>query len=248
MASLKSFLGGRDAKVEPLVFYVFNTNVGDAVSDGGSCCSVVIPQGYKSAIVEMWGGGGAGGGGCCCQWPYVHPSSGSYVQTRFSVELGETYTVCAAGSTGCTTFCGGIVGNPSFIVRSGGDVCACAHGGINGCSLCFFKSFACTGVCVPSASHADTNIGSISVCSSRGYSQTSNFCATDMYEAQPGTPKLSQNSRIGFNHCSVQFTISGCCRNKNHWPGGPGNGAGACGGPSCWGGWGAGGLVIMTLT
>jgi hypothetical protein len=248
MASLKSLLGGRSEKVEPLVFYVLNTAQGGTVNDGGSCCCVVIPQGYKSAVVELWGGGGAGGGACCCMWPYSQASPGSYVQTRFSVELGETYTVCAASSTGCTQFCGGLSGNPSFIVRSGGSVCACAHGGISGCTLCFFKSFACTGICVPSASHDATNIGCVTVCGARGYSQTSNFCASDMYEVHPGTPKLAQNSRIGTNHCCTQFTNSGCCRHRNHWPSGPGNGAGACGGGFCWSGWGAGGLVILTLT
>jgi hypothetical protein len=248
MASLKTLLGATVEKSQPLVFYVFNTNVGEAVNDGGRCCAVVIPAGYKSAIVELWGGGGTGGGSCCCQWPYSQASAGSHVQTKFSVESGETYTVCAAGSTGCTQFCGGISGTPSFIVRAGGSTCACAHGGISGCNLCFFKGFSCTGICVPSCVNASANIGCVSVCTARGYSQTSNFCASDMYESIPGSSKFSQNSRMGFNQCTSSAARVGCCRNRNHWPSGPGNGGGACGGGFCWSGWGAGGLVIMTLT
>lgn len=246
MSSLRTLLGGGETKTAPLVYYVFNTDV-DGIHSG-QCCCIVIPSGYGSAIVEMWGGGGTGGGACCCMWPYTTASSGSYVQTRFSVVPGETYTICAAASTNCTQFCGGASGSPSYIVRSGGSTCACAHGGANGCTLCFYKGFNCTGICQPSCVFDNTSVGCVKVCGARGYSQTSNFCATDMYEAVNGTPKLAQNSRIGTNHCCTQFTQSGCCRLRNHWPAGAGNGAGSCGGGNCWSGWGAGGLVIMTLT
>lgn len=228
------------------VFYVFNTST-DTESNGGACCCVIIPAGFTAATVELWGGGATGGGACCCMWPYSQATPGSYVSSRFPVVAGEFYTVCAAGSTGCSAACCGIGGNPSFIARNGASMCACAHGGLAGCTLCFFKSFNCTGICVPSEIHIAANVGCLSVCGARGTSQTSNFCATDMLETTMGSPKFAQNSRLGHDHCCSQFTQSGCCRLRNHWPGGPGNGAGACGGGCCWSGWGAGGLVIMTI-
>lgn len=248
MTSLRSLLGGGETKTKPAVFYVFNANLGDNVNDGGRCCGITIPAGSGSALVEMWGGGGSGSGACCCQWPFSQASTGSYVQTKFSVVPGESYIICAGGSTGCSPSCRGQDGQPSYVVRSGGSTCACAHGGIPGCALCFFKSFNCTGICIPSGVHNNTSVGCVKVCATRGHSQTSNFCASDMHESLSGSPKFSQNTRIGTNQCCTQFTQSGCCRNRNHWPGGAGNGAGSCGGGCCWSGWGAGGLVIMTLT
>ena len=245
MASLKTVLGGGSIGRNTQVFYVYNTSTD--IINSGQCCCIVIPAGYTTAIVELWGGGANGGGACCCQWPYSQPTAGSYVESRFTVAAGEYYIVCAAGSTGCSTSCCGSPGNPTFILRNAATVCACAHGGLAGCQMCFFKNLGCTGICVPSEANNSANIGCVSVCSYRGTSQTNNFCVTDNHETIPGSPKYAQNTRLGLNQCSSGWTIAGCCKIGNHFPGGSGDGGSACGGFCCWSGWGAGGLAIVTL-
>lgn len=247
MASLKTLTGGGQQARDIRTYYVYNTSIGGSVNDGGQCCCVVIPTGFRSATVELWGGGGTGGGSCCCMWPYTQASPGSYVYTEIVVVAGEYYQICAAGSNTCSPTCLGQDGLPSYIRRNGLTVCACAHGGCAGTTLCFNKALTCTGVCVPSSLIGLSNIGCLSVCGHRGMSQASNFCHTDNIETAAGSPKYGQNTRLGASNCFAGMASQGCSRILNHWPGGPGNGAGACGGGCCWSGWGAGGLVIMTI-
>lgn len=245
MASLRSLTGGGDLGRNTCSFYVYNTSTD--VINSGQCCCIVIPSGFKTAIVELWGAGGTGSGACCCQWPYSQATPGSYVYSEFPVVAGEFYIVCAAGTTGCSPNCRGCDGPPSFILRNAATTCACAHGGLAGCALCFFKNLGCTGICIPSEVYNAANIGCLSVCAARGTSQTSNFCQTDSHESTSGSPKFAQNTRLGHNHCCVQWAQSGCCRLRNHFPGGPGNGGSSCGGACCFSGWSGGGLVIMTI-
>lgn len=248
MASLTDFLG-LNSKTEIQHLFVYNTNQIE-VLDGGRCCCYVVPDGINYAYVEMWGGGGGGNGGCCCQWPYGMSSPGNYILDRFTVTPGDVLTVCAAGSTCCGPSCKGPDGFPSFISRSG-TILACAGAGYGGCALCFYKGgFPCTGLCVGANRMARAQCGDISVCTHQGMSVTHNFCASDMFEANAGSPKYAQNLRIGASHCNTpegSYTRSGCDRNPTHWPAGGGNGGSGCGGGCCWGGWGAGGLVILTF-
>lgn len=248
MSSLTDFLG-LNAKTEIQHLYVYNPSQ-IAVTDGGRCCAYTVPNGISYAYVEMWGGGGGGNGGCCCQWPYGMASPGNYVLDRFTVSAGDVLTVCAAGSTCCGPNCKGPDGFPSFVSRSG-SIIACAHGGIGGCALCFYKgAFPCTGLCVGASRQDRAQTGDISICTTQGMSVTHNFCASDLFEALNGSPKFAQNLRIGASHCNTpegSYTRSGCDRVPTNWPGGAGNGGSGCGGGCCWGGWGASGLVILTF-
>jgi hypothetical protein len=244
MASLKTLLGGGTISKNVLSFYVYGTSLGD---QSGFCCRVCIPPNYNTAVVEVWGGGANGGGACCCQWPYSAPSPGSYVYSHFTVVPGNCYRLCAAGSYNCATTCCGCTGIASYVfLENTSTTCACAHGGLAGCQLCFFKNSSCYGICIASEAYSDTNIGCISVCGTRGASLTG-ACLSDAHEWAPGTPKLGQNTRIGSTHCQTQWTRSGCDKLRNSWPGGTGNGGSSCGGGCCWSGWGSGGLIIMTL-
>lgn len=245
MASLKQLTGGGTISKNIITYYVYNTSLGDTA---GFCCRVCIPTSYNIAVVELWGAGANGGGACCCQWPYSTATPGSYVQSKFSVTAGQCYRLCAGGANGCATTCCGCQGNSSYVLlENTGTTCACAHGGLGGCQLCFFKNCSCTGICIPSEVWTDTNVGCLSICSSRGISQTNNFCRTDDLEFQMGSPKYSQNTRLGNNHCQTQWTRSGCDKLQNAWPSSAGAGGSACGGGCCWSGWGASGLIIMTL-
>lgn len=245
MANLTQFLGlKQNSDVQFLA--VFNTNT-DSSQNGGRCCLYTVPgAGVRTIFVEMWGSGGDGSGACCCQWPYTTGSAGQYVVETINVSPGDALTICAGGSGCFTCSCCGTCGFPSFITRSS-TIIMCASGGQGSCGLCFYKTFNCTGICVPGIRTNVPGCGDLVVCSNLGMSVTHNFCASDMFEASPGSSKYNQNMRIGHNYCSTPFTISGCNRFPNHFPGGPGAGGSACGNPCCWGGYGAGGLVLLTL-
>jgi hypothetical protein len=47
-------------------------------------------------------------------------------------------------------------------------------------------------------------------------------------------------------YCTTQLTRNGNDYYPSRWPGGPGANSRACGGGCCFGGWGAGGLVLIT--
>jgi hypothetical protein len=245
MASLKQFLG-LNIPVSMSHVFVYKTTQVD-VTDGGQCCLYTVPASSSYVHVEMWGGGGGGSGACCCQWAYGQPSPGMYVKKRFSVTAGDALTICAASSTCCGPNCKGPDGFPSFLTRSGTTL-VCAPGGFGGCALCFYKGgFPCTGLCVPGNRTDQAACADLAQCVMQGMSPTHNFCASDFWEGNAGSPKYAQNLRLGGSTCAYEYTKMGCCKNANHWPAGGGNGAGSCGGGCCWGGWGAGGLVILTI-
>jgi hypothetical protein len=122
-------------------FHIYNTNK-TGHNNGGCCCLWTVPTGVAWFAVEMWGGGGGGAGACCCMqgWP---GGSGSYARkfvTGLSGTGGETYTICAAGSTYCSQAkCVGCIGNPSFLSINGGAVQVCASGGGSGYVRCYFS-------------------------------------------------------------------------------------------------------------
>lgn len=244
MADLTQFLG-LNATTSINSFHIYNTDVA-GVLNGGRCCAITVPNATTRVHIEMWGGGGGGSGACCCQWAYGMSNPGQYTTRTVSVSGGDTLTICAAGSTCCSPNCKGQDGYPSFVLNNGTTV-ACVLGGCGGCALCFYKGFNCTGVCVPANLRGGAICGDIGICTYQGMSVAHNFCASDLWEALSGSPKVAQNLRIGGTHCAYSFTRTGCCKNANHWPGGGGNGGGSCGGGCCWGGWGAGGLVILTF-
>ena len=93
--------------------YVYNTNI-DSVSNGGSCCLFTVPSGTSWIRFELWGGGSAGPGACCCQQPVQSGGAGAYARKTVAATAGNTYTVCAAGSTARMPTCCGTEGSPSF--------------------------------------------------------------------------------------------------------------------------------------
>ena len=245
MANLTQFLG-LTATTGASSLTVFPADRGDSVSNGGRCCAYTIGGTTTKVHVEVWAGGGDGGGACCCMWPVTMPAPGQYVTKTFAVSSGDVLTICAAGSGCCSQPCCGNQGFPSFVNRNG-TTCAYAYGGGGGCVNCWYKNFNCTGVCHPGCLQACAGTGDFIGCTYTGMSVAHNFCATGNFETSAGSPKYSQNMRLGETNCSASWTNNGCCRGVNHWPGGGGYGASACGGGCCWGSWGAGGLVVLTF-
>jgi hypothetical protein len=77
------------------------------------------------------------------------------------------------------------------------------------------------------------------------------FCTQYTQQLQPGTHKYGANSRHALQGCCTAVTITGCCRYGAasyalNFPGGPGSSGVGCGGGCCWGGWGSGGMVLIT--
>jgi|APGre2960657404_1045060.scaffolds.fasta_scaffold00050_11 hypothetical protein len=245
MANLTQFLG-LTASTGASSLTVFPADRGDSVQNGGRCCNYIIDGSTTRVNVELWGGGGDGNGACCCQWPYAMPAPGQYVSKTFTVVSGDSLTICAAGSGCCSPNCCGTQGLPSYVNKNGSTQ-AYAYGGHGGCALCFYKNFNCTGICHPGCTRRDNGTGDLVYCTYAGMSATHSFCATGHFETAAGSPKYSQNMRIGLSSCSGSWTNTGCCRLCNHFPGGGGGGGSSCGGPCCWGGWGAGGMVILTF-
>ena len=245
MANLTQFLG-LTASTGASSLTVFPANRGDSPQNGGQCCNYIIDGSTTRVNVELWGGGGDGNGACCCQWPYAMPAPGQYVTKTFTVVSGDSLTICAAGSGCCSPNCCGTQGLPSYVNKNGATQ-AYAYGGHGGCALCFYKNFNCTGICHSGCTRRNAGTGDLVYCTYAGMSATHSFCATGHFETAAGSPKYSQNMRIGLSSCSGSWTNNGCCRLCNHFPGGGGGGGSSCGGPCCWGGWGAGGMVILTF-
>ena len=226
---------------------VFNGNI-ESANNGGRCCCWVVPQGASWATFELWSAGGDGAGACCCMGPYWGPGAGQYVKRELQVTGGCFFTVCAAGSGCCAQQCCGVCGNPSWVTcGTGGGMSACAGGGHMGCVLCFRTYMGCTGICIPACSYGCNNVGNMAMPSVSGVSKVSNYCWSNMWQGAQGTPKLGNNFRQGLEYCTTQLTRDGYFGIEGpKWPGGPGNSATACGGGCCWGGYGAGGLVLIT--
>jgi hypothetical protein len=243
MADLRDFLGLEAAATIQQVS-VYNTDTDGLTS--GQCCLYTVPTGVSAATIELWGGGGTGGGACCCMWPYRGATAGQYVMKKISVAEGTALTICAAGTTpSCSCYCDGCNGYPSFVLCNGTNV-ACADGGCRGRTLCWYWSFNCGGNC-DVRSQDSNGVGDIRGCKYTGYNHASFWCHNDHINASQGAPKYNANLRFGGSPCVVELTKSGCCYNKNAWPGGPGMSGAACGGGYCWNGWGAAGLVIVTF-
>jgi len=222
--------------------YVYNTNV-DSVTNGGRCCLWTVPAGVTWAKFEVWGGGGDGGGACCCQQPAKGGGSGSYARKTTRVVPGQTYTLCAGGSGCCSQNNCGSNGFPSY--ACGGTtygICLCASGGEGGASCCWAAiggNYHCSSNICGSACGYD-----LAICGIQGSAHQS-WCGYDSWTYLASGPVIGSGSRISRTHCG-EFWM-GCDAIGGHagWPGGGGGTAMSYGG-CCWGGWGAGGLVIVT--
>lgn len=231
---------------------VFNGREGTGVQDGGRCCCWLIPSGASWATFEMWGAGGDGGGACCCMGPYRNPGTGQYAKKTLALS-GATgfYIICAAGSGCCSQQCCGGCGFPSFVLCCTLGVAVCAGGGSGGCTVCHrMGGQACTGICVPGCWQGCNGGGyDLALPSVSNGDMQNNFCTSASLPYTQTGLKYTPNMRHGADSCGVGMTVSGCYYYHGQmttWPGGPGASGQACGGPCCWGGWGTGGLVLIT--
>lgn len=249
MANLRDLLPNTPitANYKQAQLAIYNTNI-QSVTNGGQCCCWVVPLNTTWAIFELWGGGGDGAGACCCMGNYWGPGTGNYAKKHIRVNAGQFFCVCAAGSGCCATTCCGQCGYPTW-VRCGTDntMSVCAGGGYMGCTLCFRSYQGCTGICVPSCSYGCTVAGhDFAYPSVNSIAKESNYCWSNQWTGQQGSPKFGNNFRQGTEYCTTQLTRNGNDYYPSKWPGGAGANARACGQGCCFGGWGAGGLVLIT--
>lgn len=223
------------------MLYVYNTNVGN-VTNGGQCCQWTVPAGVTWAKFEVWGSGGDGGGACCCQQPAKGGGSGSYARKTTRVVPGQTYTLCAGGSGCCSQNNCGTNGFPSY--ACGGTtygICLCASGGEGGASCCW--------AAIGGNYHCSTNISGsacgydMAICGTAGSAHQS-WCGYDAWTYISQAPMVGSGSRLSRTHCG-EFWMGCDAAGGNVWPGGGGGTAISYGG-CCWGGWGAGGLIVVT--
>lgn len=228
-------------------FYVYNTSI-TSNENGGRCCLWTVPAGIRWARFEVWGGGSSGPGGCCCQHPVQSGGAGAYARKTMQVLPGDTYRICAAGSTGCSATCCGCIGLPSYVQTESATytINLCARGGPAACGNCFTYSSvnACCGntrVCLTdSFCGQDFGLPAIS-----GASMIAT-CGYQSYQYVPQGPYSGGGVRQSRDYCQ---SLSGCQSIGSFavWPASGGGGAVSNGGGCCWGNHGAGGLVIITF-
>ena len=226
--------------------YVYNTNV-NSVTNGGQCCLWTVPAGVVWAKFEVWGGGGSGGGSCCCQDMARGGGAGAYARKTIRVVPGQTYTICAGSSGCCNTACCGQCGFPSYACNASATypLCLCAAGGPGGISQCFWGTNGCCScpTCwACSGSYCGQDFG---LCAVSGSAHEGSGCYFDAWGYVPQAPYLGGGVRVSRTYCG-EFYMGCDGVGASTFPGGGGGGAHAHGGPCCWGGWGAGGLVLIT--
>lgn len=229
--------------------YVYNTSF-DSTNNGGRCCLWTVPTGVTWARFEVWGGGGGGAGACCCQQPRRGAGGGAYVRKTIEVNPGDSYRICAAGSTSCSPNCCGQIGFPSYVVPnsvSGCCICLCAQGGYGGCTGCFMIDNGCiySGMtCCRNGSYSGTPDFDFGLPAMSGGARLGQ-CGHLSYEMVGAAPYLGHGLRNGWDYC---HSGSGC-QSIGGWatfPGGGGGSAISSGGGCCWGNHGGSGLVIIT--
>jgi hypothetical protein len=222
-------------------FHVFNSNK-TTQNNGGACCLFTVPAGVTWFAIEMWGGGGGGAGACCCRagWP---GGSGSYARKFVTnISEGDEYTICAAGSTYCSqSYCCGCVGYPSFVRVNGGAIEACASGGSQGGTNCYFMIGCNCQFCVPY--QCGSWQGGFGLCGVTGSAKGNPFCSQNAYGFMPGAPFTTGGNRPTMSYC-VQCHGSQLGGDP-HWPGGGGASAVTHDNRICCGQYGAGGLVTI---
>lgn len=235
----------------PQVLYVYNTSTNTA-NNGGRCCLWTVPAGARWARFEVYGGGGDGGGACCCQHGRCSAGSGSYARKTIRVVPGETYTLCAAGTGCCAQSCAGNIGFPSYACNATATypLCLCASGGERGHSGCFLQTSGC--ISAPSQICGSSCGCDFSICGTYSGAYDGVYCGFDSYQTAPvGVYEMSAGIRYSFDHCQVFAGCvmigagSGAAINCAQF-GVPGGTASAASGGCCWGGFGNGGLVIVT--
>lgn len=251
MASLRDFtllnpVNSRNASVQNKLA-IYHSSV-TSVTNGGCCCCWVVPSGVSWATFEVWGSGGTGAGACCCMGPYVHGGTGHYGIKTIAVTAGNFFCTCAASTTCCNTSCCGSCGLPSYVICGNGVSAICASGGAGSCTGCWRSYQGCAGICYPSCDNGCGVSGQdMAISAMASPTKESNYCWGNMWSFASGSAVFGNNFRTGSDYCTTNLTISGCTNSgAAAFPGGGGNTARACGGGCCHGGWGAGGLVLIT--
>lgn len=229
---------------------IFNTSI-TSVNNGGQCCLWTVPADTAWARFEVWGGGSTGPGACCCQQPAQSGGAGAYARKTIGVCPGDTFRICAAGTTCCTSSCCGVEGFPSYVQNenssNGSDtINLCARGGPPSCGRCFIGYSGC--ICIGntrvestgSFCGQDFGLPAISGASMPG------TCGFQTYQHVPQGPYIGGGARTGWDYC---IAGNGCQSIGGFaiWPASGGGGAQVQSGNFCWGHWGAGGLVTVTF-
>ena len=239
-------------------FYLYNANYWN-VANGGCCLLWTVPAGTTSIRFELTGGGGTGSIGACCS---NGPSGGAgayAVKTLFAYDgdfvAGSTqYTICSGASTDCSCCrqctacaCCGRRGCRSFVTGSGLSN-FCAEGGAlgwhnwgGGCYsyVCPAQCNKCLQVC------ACWRRADFGIIGPSGGKHNNQYCrGTDRSWTGPGVGPYAVSTNFGQDNCSRGNT-HGCCKGQALFPGGGGISPFTDGG-CCWGGWGAGGLVVVS--
>jgi hypothetical protein len=225
---------------------IFNVNILD-LNNGGQCCLWTVPAETNWARFEVWGGGSTGPGSCCCQQPAQSGGAGAYARKTISVTPGDTYRICAAGTTCCNSSCCGVEGFPSWVQTetATNPINLCARGGPPSCGMCFvgFAGCICIGNTRVEATGSfcgqDFGLPAISGASMPG------TCGFQTHQHVPQGPYIGGGARTSRDYC---IPLNGCASLGGWavWPSSGGGGAVTGSGVSCWGHWGAGGLVLVT--
>ena len=230
------------------VIYVYNTNT-NTLNNGGQCCLFTAPAGSTYAKFEVWGGGGAGAGSCCCQHAAYSGGSGSYARKTIQLVPGQQYTVCAGGSSTSPAYSStgtGVTGNPSYVCGNNSNsgitypITLCANGGGPGSSQCNYWQNACN---IPSCICGGGCGYDLLICGSQAGSQAST-CGLVSWAFAAEPTYVGGGVRMSCDHCQngCGSAFGGCAT----FPGGGGMSGNTNGGSCSCGGWGAGGLVIIT--
>lgn len=213
-------------------------------SNGGYLCNWTPPIGTQWATFEVWGGGGPGAGTCQCSGATQGAGGGAFSKRTIDVVPGKTYTICAAGST--RTFCEanpGTYGFASYVTTdNGGTTIVCASGGFWACSECSFAQAQSVCGCHAVRCSCQNTLGDVNFPAVTGWSRSAYECSPNYFSvAQPGA--FAGGAR---------FSMSGCCVAQGSrpfinpdFPGGGGSTHASCAYYQN-GGYGAGGLVIVT--
>ena len=227
---------------------IFYVRTSDGASNGGCCCLWTVPAGTTKVTFEMWGAGGIGQGARCCERAATMPTSGSYSRITIDTTEGCQYRICAAGSSGCNGDCGiSPRANPSFVYDvTGANIIGCAIGGCGGDSENTRGGF-CYGYICCWAKLSGTGLGDITMEGTGGISFINCYCRGDIYTLTGG---MYQADRASAAYCAKEPSGSGvyymCSPPSN--PGGAGSTGRACQGGTCYGQYGAGGLVKISYT
>lgn len=221
---------------------VYNTSI-STPGNGGQCCLWTVPANATWAKFEVWGGGGGGAGGCCCQSQVWGGGSGSYARKTIQVKPGDSYTICAGSSTTCSTTCCGFYGCVSWAQLNSGTygLNVCAQGGGTGISNCYTGYCQCNWTSCICGAYCGADFG---ICGHQAGGNQSSTCGFQSYAFVAEPTYVSQGVRTTFDYCQILNGSSwaGCAT----FPGGGGGGGGSAGGSCCYGGWGQGGLVVIT--